>query len=305
MSNNSNQKLAVKIVHSYWSKPINEKGNSRAEDRKLGGWRTKKFHYMSWALSCLSFKEYYGQIDLVTDELGKSILLDEIGLPYSNVIVRLNELDDCNLDLWALAKLYAYLLQDKPFIHVDGDVFIWKGLEEVNEAPLIVQNEEIGINFYRGIWNEILEKFSYVPEYMLKDYRNYPEIRSCNAGIFGGSDLEFIKEFAYESIEFLRRNNDSINRINTLGWSVLIYEQYLFSCLARYKEKKVYSIFPANEKYSDISSFYGVPRKKQYVHAVGSMKQEHSVCENLASQLLLRYPKYYYQIEALLQNQIL
>ena len=35
----------------------------------------------------------------------------------------LNEYDE---NLWALAKIKAYQTMNVPFLHVDGDVFIWK-----------------------------------------------------------------------------------------------------------------------------------------------------------------------------------
>ncbi len=66
-----------KIIHSFWSKPTM---NSQAVlskagtmDRKAGGWVDKKYSFMSWALSCLSIKKHYPEIELVTDALGKRI----------------------------------------------------------------------------------------------------------------------------------------------------------------------------------------------------------------------------------------
>src|SRR5258708_18545788 len=113
----------MKIVQSYWSKPVLERGQRRGEDRKRGGWIDIKFHYMSWALSCLSFQKFYPEIQLVTDTFGKSILIDRIGLPYTLFRTDLDHLMDNNTDLWAIAKLHTYLLQTEPFLHVDNDVF--------------------------------------------------------------------------------------------------------------------------------------------------------------------------------------
>jgi hypothetical protein len=140
---------------------------------------------------------------------------------------------------------------------------------------------------------------------MLEDFRRHPEIRACNAGIFGGTDVPFLKEFAAQAFEFLNINKDSLKKINPLGWLVLIYEQYLFSCLARANNKTVTSLFSGVQRYTTLSEFCGTPRKKHYVHAVGSMKRHDSVCENVASQLRLKYPEYYYRIEELIENQII
>ena len=37
----------------------------------------------------------------------------------------LDELNDYPIELWAIGKLYAYGLQNEPFLHVDNDTFIW------------------------------------------------------------------------------------------------------------------------------------------------------------------------------------
>lgn len=59
----------MKIVQSFWSKPI-QMALSLNNARSFGRWRSKKYFYMSWALSCLTFKKHYPTIELVTDEYG-------------------------------------------------------------------------------------------------------------------------------------------------------------------------------------------------------------------------------------------
>lgn len=50
---------APRIVQSYWSKAYQNTPNS--------GWAFRESHYMSWALSCLQLKQFYDEIELVTD----------------------------------------------------------------------------------------------------------------------------------------------------------------------------------------------------------------------------------------------
>lgn len=117
--------MIMKIVQSFWSKPMLMNDNSDAIFRSNGGWTDRIYFYMSWALSCLKFKEIYNEIELVTDINGKHLLYDILELPYTNVVTKLDDLNDYNHNLWALGKLYAYKLQQEPFIHVDSDVFAW------------------------------------------------------------------------------------------------------------------------------------------------------------------------------------
>ena len=58
------------IIHSFWSTP-SIKDKTIEHDRNNGGFLTEKHHAMSWALSCLSWKKYYGKITLYTDKKGK------------------------------------------------------------------------------------------------------------------------------------------------------------------------------------------------------------------------------------------
>ena len=190
----------MKIIHSFWSKPSLERSAERFEDRKMGGWLDKKYNYMSWTLSCLQFRKHHGFIELVTDAKGKELLIDNLKLPYDNVRVELDIFNDYHPDLWAISKLHSYTLQDEPFLHVDGDVYVWKELESVKNKPLVAQNEDINFEYYYNIWNGIEANFEYIPSYMLEDRKKQPIIHACNAGIFGGTDVVFLKELDRKSV---------------------------------------------------------------------------------------------------------
>lgn len=292
----------MKIIHSFWSKPTLERGTNRIEDRKIGGWLDKKYNYMSWALSCLQFKKHYGHIELITDCLGKKTLIDKLELPYNKVLVELDAFNDNHPDLWAVTKLHAYSLQTEPFIHVDGDVYVWKRLENIENKSLVVQNEDIGFKYYDNIWNIVKENFQYIPQYMLDDFANSQVVKSCNAGVFGGTDIDFIQEYVRDSLDFLQKNQDNHSKVN-LNLAGLIYEQYLFSCFARSRKKNVSYLFHSmSDTFKEICNFSSIPQKRHYVHTVGRAKKKLDVCENVANQLLLEYPEYYYYILELLEK---
>ena len=69
--------------------------------------------------------------------------------------------------MWALAKIKAYQSIKEPFIHVDGDVFIWTKIDEsLRDHELIVQNEETTTDYYGKMWRDIRHAISYMPEEM-------------------------------------------------------------------------------------------------------------------------------------------
>jgi hypothetical protein len=298
-----NYPLAMKIIHSFWSKPTLEKSVVRFEDRKMGGWLDKKYNYMSWTLSCLQFKKHYGYIELITDKKGNELFIEKLQLPYSHVEIKLDVLNDYHPDLWAVSKLFSYTLQDDPFFHVDGDVYVWKELETLKNKPLVAQNEDIGFEYYTTVWDELIANFDHIPSFMLNDRKNQPIMRACNAGIFGGTDVAFLKEFALEAFDFLKKNKANFEKVS-LGSTVLIYEQYLFSCLARAKNKSVTYLFPSmSQGFEEITQFAAIPLKRHYVHAVGNAKKKMTACENLENRLRHDYPEYYYYILELIEKQ--
>jgi hypothetical protein len=292
----------MKIIHSYWSKPTFAKSSSKYEDRKNGGWTEKKYNYMSWALSCLKFKKYYGYIELITDQVGNELLIDKLKLPYDNVEIKLDTLNDFPHDLWAVSKLLCYTLQDDPFMHVDGDVYIWDKMESIANKPLVAQNEDYDLIYYYDVWKDLLNNFDYIPNFMIDDIKNQKVIRAANAGVFGGTDVAFIKDFAYEALDFLEQNKQAFNKVN-LGSSVLIYEQYLFSSLARKYRKEVTYLFPNMDRaYAQITNFIKSPRKVKYVHAVGNAKENKNIGAMMANCLMVEFPEYYYYIQELIES---
>ncbi len=85
---------------------------------------------MGWALSCLQLRLLYQEVDLYCNSKAASLLKDQLGLPYTNVYETHNDLNLVNEKLWALHKIFTYSLQDDPFLHVDGDVFLFKELPD-------------------------------------------------------------------------------------------------------------------------------------------------------------------------------
>ena len=103
----------MKIIQTYWTKPMFHT-SEELYNRIKGGWPAMHYALSAMAYSCLSIKKYYPDIELVTDSFGMELLIDVLDLPYKNVNLALDKFD-VNLNLWALAKVYSYSLQEEPF----------------------------------------------------------------------------------------------------------------------------------------------------------------------------------------------
>ena len=295
----------MKIIHSYWSKPY-----IKAIREGYGGWPDKGYHYMSQALSCMKYKEFY-RTELITDAKGYEVLIGLLKLPYDNVTIMLDEINDYPEDYWALGKLYSYKIQDEPFIHVDSDSYIWDRFPpDIETGNLIVQQLEIGYESNTAFYSNLEDQLTYIPE-SITNYRSTNiEITQINAGIFGGSDLQFIHKFVDKAFSFIKKNPyDRLSR-GISSWVYNTYfEQFLFYCSALNANKKITCLFSEDAKekvnrtgYADI---FQIPHNNKFIHYIGAAKRNYMLAFQMSQRLCYEYPKYYFRIKELIKRGII
>lgn len=289
----------MKIVQSFWS------CGQTDLLRFSGGWYAPEYHLMGWALSCLQLSQHYKEVTLYADSKGAKMLVDELNLPYTDVVCELDSLNHYHPRLWALPKIATYSRQVKPFLHVDGDVFIWKPFDDaLLKGKLIAQNLEIATDHYEGIMRSLEENANFLPCEIIAERKTNNPILAYNAGIFGGSDIAFFQEYTKKAKEFIDKNVVNFSKLNVNAFNIF-FEQYLFYCLAKQKHQKVNvlinDVIPDNE-YLGFGDFAEIPHQKQYLHLIGTYKRNQSVCQQMADRLRLDHPEYYYRIIALFKD---
>lgn len=289
----------MKIVQSFWTC-----GKENALTNSFG-WLAPEYNLMSWALSCLQLKQYYNQVVLYSDSYAAKVLIDEIGLPYTENNCVLDKLNHYHPQLWALPKILTYSLQEEPFLHVDGDVYVWKKFqEELLRSPLIAQNLEIATSYYGEIMKTLESSLTYFPAEILEDRIAKHPIHAYNAGIFGGTDTAFIKAYAKNAFEFVDNNSACFSKMVVNNFNVF-FEQYLFLCMVKNQHKKVSLLIDTpigDNRYIGFGNFCDVPFKKQYLHLLGGYKKNEATCVQLAARLREDYPEYYYRIVTLFRR---
>jgi len=254
------------------------------------GWLSPQHHIIAWALSCLQLRKFYEQVDLYTDSVGADILIESLNLPYTNVFTSYDNLI-CNPVLWAYPKVITFSKQDSPFIHVDGDVIIWKSFKQkVEEAVLIAQNLEVSTQYYDNLFSAYKSKLFYYPNYLKKNLfsgRSY----SYNAGVLGGSSIDFFKQYRLEAERIIRNNkrNQLDSNFN------IILEQLLFYSLAKKRNDKVACIYDkeVNDNGYSHAEFANFPMISQlsYLHFIGNHKRNKQVCDWMSNFLYNEYPE--------------
>jgi len=289
----------MKIVQTFWSRPIVD----RMSTSYNGGWLEKKYNYMSLSLSCLLLKRLYGQVELVTDDEGKHILIDVLRLPYSTIKVELNKLSGYNNNLTCAAKFYTYSIQKEPFIHVDGDFFLYEKPDRgIERYPCVVANE---IDFYPPAFDRFLD-------YMESLQMAAEEVaRGYNPGFFGGNAPTYIAGFAKGCLDLFDKNLDFINKnidfatgdsvvaqegVHPFAYVNMIIESYFFHSFAKGHGIKVGRAFEHQDAGSSGNgAMLGIGPRVKYRQPMYD-KRRPSVCLQLEYQLRKRYPEQYHTI---------
>src|SRR5258708_5051285 len=140
----------TQLIHSLWTAPYKE-----SVFRLNGGFKNKYYFLLSATLSFFSFKKNVpnAKFKLVTDDIGASMLIDELGLPYDEVDLKLNDVK-AESDIWSVGKLHAFQ-QNEPFLHVDFDAYLFKPIsKEILNGKIVVCNSEENYRIYNNILSE-------------------------------------------------------------------------------------------------------------------------------------------------------
>ena len=286
----------MKIIQSFWS------GN-QTDFTNNYGWYNYKYNWLSWILSCHQLVKYHKEVELYTDSFGYDILIRKLQLPYTNVHVVLDVLNGYHKDLWAIAKIKTFQMQDEPFLHVDGDVFVWGSLtDKFKNANLVTQNLEITTDYYNNMWNDILPNLNFLPLEMA-NYNNNRSNFACNMGIIGGNDINFFKEYTKISTAFVDNNIRSWSSINGFNFNIF-FEQILFYEFAKIKNKKIDFLFEEvseDNSYKGFGDFQKVP-SKTYLHLLGVFKRNATICKAMEVYIMKYYSESYSKITKLINE---
>lgn len=276
-------------------------------EEMYGGWPHKAYHYASQTFSCLKYKEFY-RTELITDTKGYKVLIELLKLPYDDINIVLDEINDYSGNIWALGKLYSYKIQNEPFIHVDSDSYIWSRFPASLEAgDLIAQQLEFEYESNSARYTELEQELAYIPESITRYHSTNRKVTQINAGLFGGSDIQFIRKFADEAFDFIKSNPYDKLSGKTPSWVYNTYfEQFLFYCSALEANKKIACLLSEEieEKvnktgYADI---FQAPHDNKFIHYVGTAKRNLSLAIQMTQRLYYEYPEYYFRIKSLIKQ---
>lgn len=289
------------MIQSFWTNNIDS-----LEKLKMG-WPETKYNLISWTLSAKSILKYYDNITLYTDDFGEEVLINKLHLPYTKVIKNYNTYENkYPPSIWAIMKMQTYKWHKNPFIHIDGDVYIYnKFPNKFLGANLIAQNLEINFKPYIGIINKIKKHYKCIPN-EIKDIKlnnlELDPIIAVNCGIFGGNNLNFIKEYVSFSELFLEINKEYLSQDGK--YLNHIIEQYFLYLLASRNKISIESLIDiptTNESMFHFTNFPSLSLLSYYIHMMNGKNYSISLNE-MEWKIKLDYRESYRLILSICKN---
>lgn len=277
----------MKIVQSFWSKPYLKYRNGAEHCPEI------KHVFLSWCLSCLKARQFYREIELVTDTWGREILIDILKLPYTKVDLRLDEINQHDCDFYSIGKIVAYGMQREPFIHMDGDVFLWERFPaHIENASLIGQNYEFNFPRYKEMMKVVTARLPLLTGNWATDPT---KIWAINMGIAGGRDIAFFQEYSRNVLEFVDTHSAVINSLRHYDKLLLnlFFEQVYYFQLATSKKIDIDVFFAEmDSSFEILLDFERAQSQTKYIHLIGSSKTETRYCKIVEQLLAKEFPAF-------------
>ena len=270
---------------SFWSEPyIRSKHNK---------WFNENSFNLSWILSVAAITKSYGQPHLYTDEIGKHLLVDQLGLNFASVDLSLNELRGNNPLMFSLGRTYAIGLQKEPFVHVDYDAYIFNPIPQEFLDNGVFWERELFVDISKGNNPMKLDLFSNLnnlPEWWPVGILN-KQAKLYKSGIIAGSNIEYFSRLSQAIFDIINSNTDvQFAEIDFLCKKDLstktpfFIPQYILSEYAPYALAKHMSIVPRFM----ISGSGTVATKFTHIH--GKKNEQSEMYGRLVRRLVTDYP---------------
>ena len=287
----------MRAVWSFWSRPY--------EAQKGNAWRTPLHYFLAWGLSLSLARRYYPDTALVTDQRGKELLVDALGLQFASVSTELERLDHCDPDWWALGKLIAYSIQDEPFVHLDNDVFLWKPLpQQLLDAPVFAQCPEYFQRTSERSSRAIEAAFTasaatLPPEWEWAASREEVFFREENCGIVGGRWVDFLRHYAQTAADLVMQPQYAPAWSRLPAKSNMAVEQFFLSaCLdfhrhhphSSFRGVRVHYLFPSWEDAVNPNC----ATRAGFTHLLGDSKYDPAVGKRLEERVRRDDPGYFW-----------
>jgi len=252
-------------------------------------------NFYSNLLSYIKLNELYGDVTIHCNSYAYDNMLKYI--PYDNVIF--DELDWINSDNygneWGLMKFHVFEQQKEPFIHIDGDVFLFNDLlsEFINNDNYdgIVQSLDMSSQVYGAFYlNNIdkLRKLNIINKIPDNINLKYNGAVGFNNGVVGFKNMSFLKHY----IGMAKKLNKLMNEgtFKNVNHQTMIFEQFNLYHTVMNKKMNFYKVLS-----NDLISEFGLNEagsKVGYTHLLSGNKYVDYFVMLVRNKIINEYPEF-------------
>ena len=287
----------MKYIHSMWSTPSIKNNYNNNNDVE---YLNKNFY--SYFLSVLLIKKLGHTIELFCDE--RTFEIYSL-IPYDKIHIIDFDSDGINSKFWIWGKIKAQMLMTEPYIHIDGDVFLFRDIIgdriETGEYSAVVQQVEnkqvIGDNFatiYLHSRNPFIDLKS-----RKIDWDKYGLV-AYNCGVVGFHDMKLKNEYVNCVKDILvEKSNDEnfVEVTHKYTGMFLIAEQSLLYYILSENNIKPFEIFPYDEIVKRNFNWNSMAAKMGYCHMWSYTKYKESAIKKMKYKIINYFPEYNHIIE--------
>jgi hypothetical protein len=279
----------MKYIHSMWSAPAMK--NDFDIDFLLR-------NFYLYLLSVLLIKKHGYCIDLYCDKQTYDIYSM---IPYDNIHVIDFSSDGVSKIFWIWAKIKAQMLVDEPYVHIDGDVLMFRDIIgdklESGQYSAVVQSTEnqktIGDWYDRVYVNTTNPYLKWNNKYNI-DWNKYDAAYNC--GVIGFNDMKLKHQYLNTVKNLLvDLSNDPTFQYdgNKYGGIFMLTEQtYLYNLLNENKVKPL-EVIPLEEiEKCNYDWYFKVPKNLGYCHMLGTSKYKPFVTQKIKTKIRNYFPQY-------------
>lgn len=213
----------------------------------------------------------FAETQFVTDKRGAEIAA-LLGWPFAEICTALDDWPADGLThIWALGKLVACALQDRPFVQFDGDVLLFKPLpKRLTSCRLIAQSPDFP-HYYTSREMQAAQALAGFA----------PGGRAYNAGLLGGSDVALVRAYAWAGLDLAQKfRGCALNGTSTS----MIVEQYQLGVFSRRVGVEVGTLLPLAPTRKQVA-------KAGYAHLTGGAKREDKWIAKAEARLAADFPE--------------
>lgn len=275
----------MKAFHSMWTAPFLR--------RHQGDFYIEDFELLTTILSALKWREFNGDIKMVTDKIGAKYYR-ELGLEFLWNLGMDESLENIPKAInpevfWAAGKLYALRAEQTPIVMMDTDFIVWQCIDELIDSShiCVIHREELMTDVYPP-------KCKFEMDRSYKDFDKWNWIvKPCNTAFLYVEDMDFKRYYTDSAIKFMLATKGN----NPLTYMVFA-EQRLVSMCALEKEKEILAISSVEGLFSDkqgiFTHIWGHKR-----HLRDNYLSRIKFCKKCMRRIYKDYPEYYDKIKVI------